>query len=160
LKLSDIHLQEKFIHVREEVAKTRQARFLPLSPPMSQALKRIISVRHPAWDKDGIVLCNHFGERMDTDSLQERFRDYSLKIGIKVTTYMLRHCFAIQFIRNGGDAFALQRIMGHTRLDQTKEYVNLVRADITNGHLKASPLHTFLAEQKRLTTIPRVRKYN
>ena len=143
LLVNDIHLQEKYIHVREEVAKTRQARFLPMSPPLVQAIRRIIQVRHPSWDKNGIVLCNHFGERMDTHSLQERFRIYSDKIGVKITAYMLRHCFALNFIRNGGDPFSLQRIMGHTRLDQTKEYVNLASADIANNHAKATPLNVF-----------------
>lgn len=153
LKISDIHLQERYIHIREEVAKTRQARFLPLSPTVAQALRKIISVRPPEWDKDGIVLCNHYGERMDTHSLQGRFREYSKRLGTKITTYMLRHTFALFFIRNGGDPFSLQRIMGHTRLDQTKEYVSLAKADITNNHAKASPLNSLLAVQNRLGKI-------
>lgn len=153
LKISDIHLQERYIHIREEVAKTRQARFIPLSPNVAQAIRELICVRPTEWDKDGTILCNHYGERMDTHSLQGRFREYSKRLGTKITTYMLRHSFALFFIRNGGDPFSLQRIMGHTRLDQTKEYVSLAQADITNSHAKASPMNSLMAVQKRIGKI-------
>ena len=63
------------------------------------------------------------------------------------------HIFALGFIKNGGDPFTLQRIMGHTRLDQTRAYINLIRIDLVNNHTKSTPLNQFLREENRVTKI-------
>ena len=41
-----------------------------------------------------------------------------------ITPYALRHSFALSFVRNGGDAFALQEMMGHSDMNMTRVYVD------------------------------------
>jgi integrase/recombinase XerD len=41
---------------------------------------------------------------------------------------------------NGGDAFSLQRILGHTSLEMTRKYVNLASGDIKEKHRRFSPM--------------------
>jgi site-specific recombinase XerD len=44
------------------------------------------------------------------------------------------------FLRRGGNAFALQRIMGHESMEMTRRYVNLVQSDLKAMHRAASPV--------------------
>lgn len=153
LKVKDIGINEKIIYIREEYAKTRQARHLPISTQSAFVLRKLISVRHHNWKQNSEVFCTFYGERLTTAYLQARFRQYSKKLNHSITPYQLRHVFALGFIRNGGDPFTLQRIMGHTRLDQTKTYINLVRVDLVNNHMKSTPLNQFIKEEHRITKI-------
>ena len=153
LKINDIGVFEKTVYVREEYAKTRQPRNLPISIQTVALLRKLIAVRHKNWHKNGEVFCTFSGDSLTAAYLQERFRSYSKKIGYSITPYQLRHIFALGFIKNGGDPFTLQRIMGHTRLDQTRAYINLIRIDLVNNHTKSTPLNQFLREENRVTKI-------
>ena len=150
LKVTDIRFQDKNVLVREEYAKTRKARYLPLSISTIHALKRLIESRHSAWKDECPVFCSFSGKPLETRELQDRFRIYAKKIGASITPYQLRHVFALGFVRNGGDPFTLQAIMGHTKLDQTRNYINLVKLDIMTAHEKATPLGQFMDESRRV----------
>jgi len=75
------------------------------------------------------------------------------KLGLNVTPYSLRHQFALYFLRNGGNVFALQKIMGHTKLEMTRNYIAVVESDIVGNHEKASPVSNLLKESNRVRKI-------
>lgn len=60
----------------------------------------------------------------------------------RVSPLTFRHYFAVKFLRNGGDLFALMKILGHTDISMTKRYVQYVDSDIQEIHDKASPLES------------------
>lgn len=152
LKTQDIDFDSKQIRVRREYAKTRKERYLPVSPQVLQVFKKLIAVRPDDWKVDVPVICTYDGHRMPARNMQKRFRDYSKLIRENITPYHLRHIFGLWFVRNGGDAFALQRIMGHTKMDMTRIYVNLADEDVRAIHEKASPLNN-LVSGKRVKNI-------
>ena len=152
IKIEDIDFIRQEIRVRAEYAKTGVERYLPITIQTVHALQKMILVRPDDWKKDTPVICSYNGRKLATTAIRDRFEDYSRLIGERVTTYDLRHTFALYFIKNGGSEFALQRIMGHARMDMTRIYVNLASDDVAQKHAEATPLLNFV-ENKRVRNL-------
>lgn len=146
----DINLRSLEVYVRADVAKTRAARTLHISPVTAEAIRKLLAARHPSWKDTVPVFCTCEGRPMDRHSWGGRMEIYSRQLGVKIRPYDLRHAFALQFLRNGGHALALQRILGHVSLDMTKRYVALTQADLKQQHALASPLNTLLPKKNRV----------
>jgi site-specific recombinase XerD len=58
----------------------------------------------------------------------------------KLHPHACRHTFSVRYLVNGGDAFSLQRILGHTSLEMTRKYVNLASGDVKEKHRRFSPM--------------------
>ena len=78
---------------------------------------------------------------------------YAKRLGVKFHPYALRHSFATCFLRRGGNALALQRILGHSTLEMTKRYVHLNDQDLREQHAAASPLLAMFPGKRRVRAI-------
>jgi len=52
-------------------------------------------------------------------------------------------------LRNGGDAFSSQKLLGHSSIDMTRRYVELAQADVTAEHRPANPGDRFVRPLRR-----------
>ncbi len=54
--------------------------------------------------------------------------------------HLLRRTFAIHYLMAGGDVFSLQKILGHSTLEVTRMYVNMVSSQVKERHRLYSPM--------------------
>ena len=74
------------------------------------------------------------------DLLVQLVRYLGKRAGIKdCHPHVLRHTFATEFIRNGGDVFSLQRALGHSDLAMVRRYVETAQSDVESAFRRASP---------------------
>ena len=71
-------------------------------------------------------------------AFQRILKDAGLS-GAKLGPHLLRHTFATEYCRSGGNVRILQEIMGHEHLETTMVYVHLAGRDAANDHAIHSP---------------------
>jgi integrase/recombinase XerD len=50
------------------------------------------------------------------------------------TLHAFRHTFAVNYLRRGGSVFHLQKVLGHSSLEMTRRYANLMTEDLQAVH--------------------------
>jgi site-specific recombinase XerD len=149
-----VNLKGLELTVRAQNAKTRVSRTMPISRITAVAIGRLFQGWSEEWGDLCPVFCNWEGLPMRPNSWGLKMnKKYSKLLKTKVRPYDLRHVFALNFLRNEGNIFALQRIMGHANLDMTKRYLALTKNDLKDNHVKASPVNTLLPQRTRVTRL-------
>jgi integrase/recombinase XerD len=79
---------------------------------------------------------------LSENALRLAISRYNIKRGVnKTSIHLFRHTFARKYLIDcGGNAFTLQRLLGHSTLDMTKHYCNIFDMDITKNYDNFSPL--------------------
>ena len=144
IKKEDVNFVVGQVHLRSEITKTRVARTVPVSDYVLKKIKQLHSYEITEW-KNEFLFCSSEGDKLNTSALRHNIHKISLKSGISLTPYAFRHIFATTYIRNGGDAFTLQRIMGHSKPSMTMVYVNLTATDLNVSHNKVNVIGNFVA---------------
>ncbi|KAB3530328.1 tyrosine-type recombinase/integrase [Alkaliphilus serpentinus] len=62
----------------------------------------------------------------------------------------MSHTFATRYLINGGDAFSLQMILGHTSLEMTRMYSHLASSYTVKNFHKLSTLDILIGQNDRL----------
>jgi site-specific recombinase XerD len=136
LTLRDVDFKSHRISV---MGKGRKERHVPISPRCEQAVWRYLATREdkrPAAP----VFATSSGNPLDRFSLHGLLELAGRRVGVgDVHPHRFRHTFAITFLRNGGNVFALQRILGHESSTMVNKYLAIAQTDLEAAHRDASP---------------------
>ena len=131
-------------------ANPRKWRTVFFSPQTAVVLQRYIQ-RQPAIERESeVVFCGWRGRPLTTFGVHEMLASRAKKAGVKsrVNPHTFRHTFATNYLRMGGDASSLQRILGHSDISTTiRNYAHLVDEDLSKAHDQFSPMSRVLARR-------------
>ena len=145
LHIGDINFQSGVIILRK--TKNRKQQIIPLSATLAEILQGYLQIR--GGEADDYVFCNEYGEQASCRTYQQLVRRYNRKRGVEKTScHTFRHTFAKNWILNSGDMFRLQKILGHSDLTVTKEYVNMFGQDLQMDFEKFNPLENLKGRNK------------
>lgn len=153
LRCEDVNLKGLEVRIRAEVAKTRTSRTLPISPITAQTIRELTQSRSPLWSSTVPLLCSASGTPLSRFVWDRRVKGYGRQLGVTIRPYDLRHFFALAYLRAGGNAFSLQRTLGHTDLSMTRRYVALTSQDLRDIHAAATPLNALQVGTARIRKI-------
>ncbi len=147
LRVADLDLDAMAVKV---LGKGNKERRVGLSPRLLAEFKPYLRRREAAVAALGLpdapwVFPNDVGGRLSSKGMQQRMKRYGEAAGIcgvRVSPHTLRHTYALNFVRNGGDPFTLQKILGHSSLETTRRYCELAEADVLERQRALSPLGT------------------
>jgi len=124
------------------MGKGRQERRIGFGQAARRALMAWMQRRGPC-DSSEPLWINRYGAKVGRVHIAHRIRAYALAAGMsgdRLSCHTLRHFFALQFLRNGGDVLTLQRLLGHSSLAMVRNYVNMTDDDAISRHRQHSPL--------------------
>ncbi|MCM2535099.1 tyrosine-type recombinase/integrase [Neobacillus pocheonensis] len=140
IKIEDIDLGNGMVILT--TTKNRKAQYNPISEYIVKILTEYI--RTYILNKSDFLFINELGEQMTRNSMQHAIARYNKSRGVEKTSiHAFRHTFAKHYVTSGGDAFKLQRLLGHATLDVTLNYVNLYAKDLKEGFEQHSILANY-----------------
>ena len=149
LKMDDVWLGEGTIKV---LGKGNKERLVPIGKEIRRLLWRYINQYRPEPARPNLdsAFLTWDGRKLTKNRVDSVMKHYGKKAGltgVRCSPHTLRHTFAVSYLRNGGDVFSLQRILGHSSLEMTRRYCELANVDIKSAHAIASPVDNLKAEK-------------
>ena len=134
----DVDLPSRIIYARH--TKNRKALVIPLCSQMIGILREYMRIR--GGEPDEYLFCSEHGAQLTENALRCSIADYNRRRGVEKTSiHLFRHTFARKYLVDcGGNAFTLQKLLGHSTLDMTKHYCAIFDADIARNFDSVSPL--------------------
>lgn len=151
LTTEHVNLDEGMVKVNGKGSKER---IVPIGARVQRAIWKYLQLYRPQPPHPPCsnLFLTRNGEPLTVNRLEGRIETYGRRAGIegvRCSPHTFRHTFAISYLRNGGDVFSLQRILGHSSLDVVKLYVNLAQADVKACHRRFSPADNMELRKKR-----------
>jgi integrase/recombinase XerD len=140
----NVNFTDRLIIIPASLSKNRKSRSIPMSLKTSDLLHELHKENQVNFGEgvDYFFLSN-YGEQLKHRQAHARIQRYGKQANIqdtRVSPHTFRHTFATFYMRNGGDPFSLQKILGHSTMDMVRKYIQLDMKDLQNKHEQNSPI--------------------
>lgn len=123
------------------LGKGGKERIVPFSPETGAAMRRYMLSGRRRSDRAVTLFQTEEGWALTPNGLHHVVRKVATDADVPAAhPHRLRHTFALAYLRNGGNALALQRLLGHSTLAMTNQYVAMVTDDLQRDHERCSPV--------------------
>ena len=138
LRIRDVDLENMLLTLD---GKGRKQRIVPFSFELRKALFRYITDygRKP----DLLLLASRHETMLGRRVMLRDVKALCKRLGFQPparTLHAFRHSFAVHYLRKGGSVFHLQKVLGHSTLEMTRRYANLMTEDLQAVHERVSLL--------------------
>lgn len=155
--IKDINFDMGYILTRH--TKNGKIQSMPMSSVLIEILKEYLEIRK--GEPNDYLFCDEKGNQLTQNALRLAVKRYNNKRGVRDTSiHQFRHTFAKKYLLEcGGDAFSLQKLMGHSTLEMTKHYCNIYDVELVRNYDARSPL-TLMSKKVKGTERITVQKGN
>jgi integrase/recombinase XerD len=138
LRVRDVDMENLLVTLD---GKGRKQRVVPFSFELRKAIFRYIT----EWKKtlDSLLFSNRTHTMLAHRNVLRNVKNLCRQLGFEPparTLHAFRHTFAVNYLRRGGSEFRLQKVLGHSTLDMTRRYANLMTEDLQAVHERVSLL--------------------
>ena len=147
IKIKDVDLDGDVIHIN--VTKNRKTLIIPLNVDLKKILSEFLKYRK--GNDEDYLFCNVFGEQVSRSSVYHQLYEYNKSRGVEKTgMHRYRHTFAKKWVTMGGNVVTLQKILGHSSLTITQNYLNILVSDIKKDVEEFNVLREFKKESIKM----------
>ncbi|WP_017416028.1 tyrosine-type recombinase/integrase [Clostridium tunisiense] len=148
IKIKDLDFENEVVYVN--VTKNRKPLIIPLNSTIIKILKDYLKIRQHQSD-DEFLFCTVFGTQLSKRTISTSLYQYNRERGIfKTGIHRYRHTFAKKFITIGGNLAILQKILGHSSLLITQNYLNMLISDLKKEMNEFNILNEFRNEHIKI----------
>ena len=138
LAMHNLDLRNHRIKVFGKGAKERS---LPISSNTGQAIWRYLAAERSEAHIGEPLFITSENKPFDRHLLRQQLERIGARAGVTdITVHRFRHTFAITYLRNHGDPYALQMMLGHSTMEMVRTYLAIAQADLDDSHRRASPV--------------------
>ena len=148
IQIRDVDLDGGVVFYRH--TKNRKTQAIPLCSAMVSILREYL--RHRGGEAADFLFCTEIGSQLTENGLRQSIARYNTQRGVqKASIHLFRHTIARKYLIDcGGDAFTLQKLLGHSTLAMTKHYCAIFDADLTKNYDNFSPLAQMKSNSTRI----------
>ena len=139
LGASDVDFENLLLTV---FGKGRKERRIPFSFELRKVLFRWQQVRQKAQPRCELVFPSRQGTTWDQRNSLRGLHLLQERLGLATFGWhRLRHTFATNYLRHGGDIVRRSMVLGHTQITTTQRYLHLLTEDLSASHQRVSILN-------------------
>lgn len=147
IKIKDLDFDNNMVHVN--VTKNRKPLLIPLNKDIIRILHEYLKYRD--GEPEDYLFCNVYGKKLTKSTLYHSMWEYNKSRGVEKTgLHRFRHTFAKKWITMGGNVVTLQKILAHSSLEITQNYLNILVSDIQRDVEEFNILREFKRESIKM----------
>lgn len=147
IKIKDVDFENDMVHIN--VTKNRKPLIIPLNKDMVKILQEYLKYR--SGEPEEYLFCNAYGKQLVKSTVYHEIWQYNKDRGVEKTgMHRFRHTFAKKWVMMGGNIVTLQKILSHSSLAITQNYLNILTCDIKKDVEEFNILREFKKESIKM----------